>query len=133
MTNEKKDETNDLALLLADTSDMTDQDVSRFLRQAGVDLDASSRRFEVLLDELFANAAVAEQLSHARRPSVSLLARMESYVRGLHLSTAELLNELQARQFVTAHRDLRATTSEDLESQLAELLALEAAEHGDEQ
>lgn len=121
----------DVVVFLTDTSSLTDAEVQEMLSESGVDVAAARRRFDISLDELFAEHAVLENASGGVVPSPALLRRMEQYVRGLARSSAELAIDIASHGVAVAHRDLATVTTHDLESQLAEVLAIEAAQRGE--
>ncbi len=116
---------------VTDPSKLTDEEVRDELKRFGLNLSATQSKFEADLDAMLADRAVRQRLGRRRAPTQAVLARMMESVRGLRLGLDELASRITQLQPLVAHRELRTVTREDLESQYAELLAIQATERGE--
>jgi hypothetical protein len=132
MTADNEKRLADLIAAITDPAGLSDQEVREELMANGVNPAATQLRFEVQLDALLAARAIRRKATGRQAPEASLVVRMQQTVEGLRLSMAELASRVAVLQPQTAYRDLRDVSREDLESQYADLLAIQATERGED-
>lgn len=118
-------------LLLAELEDdagLTDAEVEAELKAAGVDLRSARTKLDATLLQV-ENANRRQRLDRARRERLSSGSRDRlADVRAHAYPLTELHAQIARRGAVVARRDLEGRSREDLESLLADLLALDEPE-----
>lgn len=118
-------------LLLAELEDdagLTDAGVEAELKAAGVDLRSARTKLDATLLQV-ENANRRQRLDRARRERLSSGSRDRlADVRAHAYPLTELHAQIARRSAVVAHRELEGRSREDLESLLADLLALDEPE-----
>lgn len=116
---------------LTDTSDLTDEEVLAELKEERVNVEASKAVFLSRLDEMMADRAIRRRFAASRAPTPALLRRLLNEVRGMGLAVAELAARIAPLQPQRGYRELTSVEREDLETQYAELLAIQATQNGE--
>ncbi len=110
--------------LVAECHVAAPDEIAANLRAWGVDVPAAKAKLLASVRARLSPARVGVTSRYKAAFEEARAARTLQ-VRALALSIEELMARLVGRQPQVAHRDLKANPREDLESQLAELLALE--------
>lgn len=133
MTIEKRN-TSFLEAMFEDFSDIysdgTDTEVERQLNSLGVDLKQIKQRFSNTIEQcrLQQKRRLLDVAKRERQNRVSIVSKKLAEIKSLNLSVPELIKKIAVWQPAMAHRDFQQWSKEDLESQLADLMASEQDE-----
>lgn len=131
MTTDSQKKLEDLIAVMTDPADLTESEIRGELATYGINLAAAQTRLGSKLDELMADRALRRRFAGNRAPTPALLERMLNQVRAMDLRLPDLTKLIAALQPQVDHRDLTAIARDDLETQYAELLAIQAAQKGE--
>jgi hypothetical protein len=119
---------------LEDIHEGTDKDVEKELLSAGVDIKKAHKSFQQTLIEC-KNRKRRQRLADARQERIASKDRVADFlemIRRKALPIEDLIARVRELQPILAHRDFGGWSREDLESQLADLLAIQHRDSGKE-
>lgn len=131
MTTDSKKKLEDLIAVMTDPAHLSESEVRAELAGYGINLDAVQTKLRSQLDRMMADRALRLQFAGRRAPTPALLKRLLNEVRGMGLAVAELAARIAPLQPQLGHRELTSVQREDLETQYAELLAIQAMQNGE--
>jgi hypothetical protein len=131
MTTDSQKKLEDLIAVMTDPADLSESEVRGELATYGINLAAAQTRLGSKLDELMADRALRRRFAGNRAPTPALLERVLNEVRAMRLEFAELAARIAQLQPQRGFRELTSSEREDLETQYAELLAIQATQNGE--